>query len=52
MEATKRWSEKDENHNLIEGEEGAKLKKKLEDNGFQITSSKIEKFSMFICIKK
>jgi ubiquinone/menaquinone biosynthesis C-methylase UbiE len=52
MEATKRWSEKDENHNLIEGEEGGKLKKKLEENGFQITSSKIEKFSMFICIKK
>ncbi len=52
MEATKRWSEKDENHNLISGEEGGKLKKKLEENGFQITSSKIEKFSMFICIKK
>jgi Hypothetical methyltransferase len=52
MEATKRWSEKDENHNLIEGEEGGKLKKKLEENGFLLTSSKIEKFSMFICIKK
>jgi hypothetical protein len=39
-------------HNLIEGEDGGKLKKKLESNGFQITSSKIEKFSMFICIKK
>jgi hypothetical protein len=46
------WSEKDENHNLIQGEEGGKLKKKLEENGFQITSAKIEKFSMFICIKK
>jgi ribosomal RNA-processing protein 8 len=51
IEATKRWSEKDENHNLIQGEEGGKLKQLLLDNNFQILESEIKKFSMFTCMK-
>ena len=52
IEATKRWSEEDENNNLIKGNEGNKLKILLENNGFQITFSSIEKFCLFICVKK
>jgi superfamily II DNA or RNA helicase len=52
IEATKRWSEEDENNNLIKGNEGNKLKTLLENNGFQITFSSIEKFCLFICVKK
>lgn len=52
IEATKRWSDKDENHNLIEGEEGGKLKKLLIENSFQVSESYIEKFSMFVCNKR
>jgi hypothetical protein len=52
IEATKRWSEKDENHNFIQGEEGGKLKKVLIDNHFQVSESKIEKFSLFVCNKR
>jgi cyclopropane fatty-acyl-phospholipid synthase-like methyltransferase len=52
IEATKRWSEKDENHNLIQGEEGGKLKKVLIENNFQVSESKIEKFSLFVCNKR
>jgi ubiquinone/menaquinone biosynthesis C-methylase UbiE len=51
IEATKRWSEKDENHNLIQGEEGGKLKRLLVENNFQILESEIKKFSMFTCVK-
>ena len=51
IEATKRWSEKDENHNLIQGEEGGKLKLLLVENNFQILESEIKKFSMFTCVK-
>ena len=51
IEATKRWSEKDATGNIIEGQEGNKLKVLLEDNGFQIIQQNIEKFSLFICIK-
>ena len=51
IEATKRWSEKDENHNMIEGQEGNKLKILLEENNFQIIKSSVEKFSLFICAK-
>ena len=51
IEATKRWSEKDENHNLIQGEEGGKLKQLLVENNFQILESEIKKFSMFTCRK-
>ena len=52
IEATKRWSEEDEHKNLIKGIEGNKLKTLLENNGFQITFSSIEKFCLFICVKK
>jgi ribosomal RNA-processing protein 8 len=52
IEATKRWSEEDENHNLIQGEEGGKLKKVLIENHFQVSESKIEKFSLFVCNKR
>ena len=51
IEATKRWSEKDENHNLIQGEEGGKLRRLLVENNFQILESEIKKFSMFTCRK-
>jgi hypothetical protein len=51
IEATKRWSDKDENHNLIQGEEGGKLKQLLVENNFQILESEIKKFSMFTCRK-
>jgi ribosomal RNA-processing protein 8 len=52
IEATRRWSEEDENHNLILGEEGGKLKKVLIENRFQVSESKIEKFSLFVCNKR
>jgi superfamily II DNA or RNA helicase len=51
IEATKRWSEKDENGIVIAGQEGNKLKKLLEENGFKIVCEKIEKFSYFKCTK-
>lgn len=51
VEPTKRWSEKDENGNIIEGKEACKLKHKLEKYGFTIRSESIEKFCMFICEK-
>jgi ribosomal RNA-processing protein 8 len=52
IEATKRWSEEDENHNLIKGEEGGKLRKVLIENNFQVSESRIEKFSLFVCNKR
>ena len=48
----KRWSEHDENNNIVPGKEGMKLKAILEKNGFQIVEQSIEKFCMFVCIKK
>ena len=51
IEATKRWSEKDENENIIPGKEGSKMKELLEENRFQIVEESIEKFCMFVCIK-
>jgi ribosome modulation factor len=42
MEATKRWTD---------DEPADKLKKLLEETGFQIVEQSIEKFCMFICIK-
>jgi ribosomal RNA-processing protein 8 len=51
IEPTKRWSEQDENKNIIEGKEGSKLKSLLEEYGFQIVEQSIEKFCMFVCIK-
>ena len=52
IEPTKRWSNKDENDNIIEGQEGAKLKALLEENDFTIVERSVEKFCLFICIKK
>jgi superfamily II DNA or RNA helicase len=51
IEPTKRWSEQDENKNIIEGKEGIKLKDELEKNGFKIVEESIEKFCMYVCIK-
>jgi len=51
IEATKRWSEKDETGNIIQNKEGSKLKALLEENGFQIIQKSIEKFCLFVCIK-
>jgi hypothetical protein len=51
IEPTKRWSEQDENKNIIEGKEGCKMKSLLEENGFQIVEQSIEKFCLFVCIK-
>ena len=51
IEPTKRWSDKDENGNIIEGKEGSKLTNLLENNGFQIKKQYIEKFCLFVCIK-
>jgi superfamily II DNA or RNA helicase/uncharacterized protein YeaC (DUF1315 family) len=51
IEATRRWSEKDETGNIIQNQEGNKLKTLLEENGFQIIQKSIEKFSLFVCIK-
>jgi ubiquinone/menaquinone biosynthesis C-methylase UbiE len=47
MEATKRWTD-DEG-----GQPADKLKKLLEETGFQIDSKKssVEKFSLFVCTK-
>jgi predicted methyltransferase len=51
IEPTKRWSEQDENKNIIEGKEGSKMKSLLEECGFQIVEQSIEKFCLFGCIK-
>ena len=51
VEPTKRWSEKDEAGNMIDGKEGSKLKSWLEENGFQIIENSIKKFCLFKCIK-
>ena len=51
IEATKRWSEQDENKNIIEGKEGSKMKTLLEESGFQIVEQSIQKFCLFVCIK-
>jgi len=51
IEPTKRWSEQDENGNMIPGKEGDKMKALLEENGFQIVEKSVEKFCMYVCIK-
>jgi superfamily II DNA or RNA helicase len=51
IEPTKRWSEQDENGNIIPEKEACKMKSLLQENGFQIIEENIEKFSLFICIK-
>jgi ribosomal RNA-processing protein 8 len=52
IDSTKRWSEKDENENIIEGKEGNRLKQLLETNGFQITRRHIDKWCLFVCMKQ
>ena len=58
MEATKRWTnevtenEVTKNESLAEGSQPAyKLKKLLEESGFQIVKQSVEKFCMFVCTK-
>jgi superfamily II DNA or RNA helicase len=52
IEATKRWSEKDDSGNIIEGKEGTRLYELLIENGFQIINSSKEKFCLFVCVKR
>jgi hypothetical protein len=51
IEPTKRWSEKDENENIIEGKEASRLKMLLDKNSFTIKKQSIEKFCLFVCVK-
>ena len=51
IEPTKRWSEKDAAGNNIKGEEGGKLRRLLEEYGFQILEESVEKFCLFVCIR-
>lgn len=55
MEATKRWTnvvEATTSESLAEGGEPAdKLKTLLENSGFQIAKSSIDKFCLFVCTK-
>jgi hypothetical protein len=51
IEPTKRWSEQDDDKNIVEGKEGSKMKQLLEECGFQIVEQSIEKFCLFVCIK-
>jgi hypothetical protein len=51
VEPTKRWSEKDEQGNIIDDKESSELKKVLVSNGFKIDKEQIDKFSLFICSK-
>jgi ubiquinone/menaquinone biosynthesis C-methylase UbiE len=51
IEATKRWSEKDECGNIIDGTEGIRLINVLEESGFKIVKQSIEKFGLFECLK-
>ena len=51
IEPTKRWSEKYENGNIIEGKEASRLKMLLDKNSFTIKKQSIEKFCLFVCVK-
>jgi ribosomal RNA-processing protein 8 len=51
IEPTKRWSEKDENGNMVPEKEGEKLKMLLEENGLKIVDQNIAKFCLFVGIK-
>jgi ribosomal RNA-processing protein 8 len=51
IEPTKRWTQEDENKNIVIGTEGNKLIRLLEENGFQIVDKSIEKFCLFVGIK-
>ena len=54
VEATKRWtSVATESEFEVEGSNPAgKLETLLEESGFQIVKSSVEKFSLFVCSKK
>ena len=51
IEPTRRWSNKDDNQNIIEGQQGEKLRELLQESGFIIIRESIEKFSLFECVK-
>ena len=51
IEPTKRWSVKDENGNIIEGQEAYKLTKLLEENRFKLVEQHVHKFCMIVCVK-
>jgi predicted methyltransferase len=51
IEPTKRWSEQDEQGNIIAEKEGSKMMTLLEENGFKIVEQSIEKFCLFVSIK-
>ena len=52
IEPTKRWSEQDDQGNIMPEKEASKMKSLLEEKGFQIVEQSIEKFCLFVCIKK
>jgi hypothetical protein len=51
IEPTKRWTNKDENGNIILETEGNILKDLLEQNGFKILEESIAKFCLFVGMK-
>jgi ubiquinone/menaquinone biosynthesis C-methylase UbiE len=51
IEPTKRWSEQDKNKNIIPGKEASEMMSLLEESGFKIVKSSVEKFCLFICTK-
>ena len=51
IEPTKRWSEQDEQGNILPEKEAIKMKSLLEENDFQIVEKNIEKFCLFVCNK-
>jgi ribosomal RNA-processing protein 8 len=51
IEPTKRWSIYDDVGNILEGNEGKKLKNLLENNSFKIIDENIRKFCVFKCVK-
>jgi ubiquinone/menaquinone biosynthesis C-methylase UbiE len=52
IEPTKRWTDKDEHNNIVDGTEGNKLRTLLLESGFIIKSEHIQKFCLFECVKK
>jgi len=51
IEPTKRWSEQDDQGNILPEKEAIKMSNLLQDNGFQIVEKNIEKFCLFVCNK-
>ena len=52
VEPTKRWSEKSDDGNMIVGQEGNKLRSVLTEAGFKVMEQTVNKFSVFVCVKK